>query len=184
MSQHHISVDLHILRQNGVVLLALLVSLMLMGIALANYSQSWAAAKQRAMEEELLFIGRAYQKAIESYYIATPGRAKIMPASLNDLVIDNRFPSPLHHLRKLYADPLTPGKPMGQIMQGGVILGVCSLAEGEPFKTSKFDAPFESFEGAKTYADWRFVFYPRGVLPTVPPPVCVPYEPGNLITTR
>lgn len=169
----------HIHRHRGAILLGVLVLLMIAGMAVANYSQSWWAARQRALEQELLFDGLAYQRAIESYYLATPGPVKALPVSLNDLVNDNRYPQPVHHLRKLYPDPLNPSRPWGLIKQGGAILGVYSQADGEPFKQANFDPPLEGLAGAKSYADWRFIYIPRGAVPAAPPAAPAPATPTN-----
>ena len=68
-------------------------------------------AAQREREQELLFVGSQFRNAFMSYYGATPaGRA--LPAFLEDLVEDNRFPVPRRHLRRVYADPMT-SKPVG-----------------------------------------------------------------------
>lgn len=171
----------NILRQQGAILLAVLVLLMLAGMALATYSQSWAAARQRSLEKELLFDGLAYQQAIESYYLSTPGPVKALPLSLADLVDDKRYPKPLHHLRKLYPDPLNPQREWGLIKQGGAILGVYSQADGVPFKQANFDPPLDGLAAAKSYADWRFVYIPRGAVPAANPaaPASTPTTPAN-----
>jgi type II secretory pathway pseudopilin PulG len=164
--------------ERGAILLGMLIGLMLLGIGLASYSQSWAVARQRAMEDELLFIGQQYQQALRSYYQAS-GPARTLPAKLDDLVDDRRFPNPVHHLRKPYRDPLAPQTEWGLIMQGGVILGIYSQAPGTPYKQAHFDPPFENFAGAKTYADWRFVFFPRGLGPTPGGPAQPGPAPGH-----
>lgn len=150
----------------GAILLALLVLLMLAGAALATYTQSWAAARQRDKEEELLFIGRQFQQALESYYLSSPGVAKHLPVKLEQLVEDTRFPQPVRHLRKLYADPIEPATPWGLIRRGPQIIGIQSQAAGEPFRRADFGPGLEGFGGATSYAQWQFIFVPRQ--PTLP----------------
>lgn len=147
-------------RSGGAVLLGVLVALTLAAMALASYSQSWAAARQRDKEAELLFVGHQYQLALESFYRASPG-PKHLPVKLEDLVRDPRFPQPVRHLRRLYADPIEPATPWGLVRRGAQIVGVYSQAAGEPIKRADFDAGIEHFAGANGYAQWQFVFVPR-----------------------
>lgn len=148
-------------RSRGAILLGILVLMLLAGMGLATYTQSWAAARQRDKEEELLFIGRQFQQALESYYLSSPGPAKHLPVKLDELVKDSRFPQPVRHLRKLYTDPFEPDTPWGVIRRGPQIIGVYSQANGEPFRRADFDRGLESFTGATSYAQWQFVFVPR-----------------------
>jgi type II secretory pathway pseudopilin PulG len=87
----------------GLVLLSLLIALLLMAIAMEGALDVWALQRRRQMEEELLFVGEQYRQAIQSYYLV--GRA--LPASIDDLLEDKRFPCALHHLRRAYPDPMT-----------------------------------------------------------------------------
>ena len=145
---------------HGFILLGLLILLALAGWALAAYSQSAAAARQRDVELDLLWVGQQYRAAIESYYRSTPGPIKQLPTRLEDLLQDPRYPAPLRHLRRLYADPMAPDEPWGLIRLNGQIIGLYSQARGEPFRRVDFDTSLESFTGALSYADWRFIWVP------------------------
>jgi type II secretory pathway pseudopilin PulG len=148
-------------RQQGVVLLGLVVLLALGGLAAVNYGESAQTARQREKETQLLWVGQQFRQALESYYRATPGPAKHLPVHLEDLLRDNRFPQPVRHLRKLYTDPVQPDMPWGVMKRGNQIIGIYSQADGTPFKTTDLGPGLESAQGAKSYSDWRFMFVPR-----------------------
>lgn len=147
--------------QVGVVLMALLLLLALLGLTVVTYAETAVAARKRALEDELLWVGVQYQHALESYYWSSPGKAKHLPVTLDELVRDTRFPQPVRHIRRLYADPLQPSMPWGLLRNGGQIIGVHSQAEGSPQRRTGFGPGNESFDGSTHYTDWRFIFFPR-----------------------
>jgi type II secretory pathway pseudopilin PulG len=146
-------------RAHGLVLLALLIFLALASLATTLAAGVWATARQRDREAELLFVGDQYRRAVESYWRVTPGRVKVLPGSLDVLLQDDRFPTPVRHLRRLYADPLT-GEELVLVRQGGGIAGVQSPSKATPLKTAGFPARYRQFEGATSYEQWQFVFVP------------------------
>lgn len=145
--------------QHGALLLGVLVFLAVASMGLAGISQRWADARQRDAEEDLLYTGLQYQKAIESYWKSTPGAIKQFPVKLDDLLQDTRFAQPVRHLRRLWPDPMQPNKPWGLMRQGNGIVGVYSQSGGQPFRSANFDPalPQEVFGSAGSYRDWRFV---------------------------
>lgn len=147
-------------RQDGFVLVGVLAALALVALAAVNTAQSLADARRREAEEQLLFVGREYRAAIESYWLGSPGAVKTLPARAEDLLLDPRYPQPRRHLRKLYADPLDPARPLAFVRQGPALLGVYSQAPGRPFRQTGFLAAESAFEGARSYAEWRFTFTP------------------------
>lgn len=149
----------------GFVLIGVLVVLTLAALAAAQVGQRRAEQRQRDAEEELLFVGEQFRAAIEAYWRDSPPRARALPRNLNDLLLDPRFPQPRRHLRRLYADPMEPGREWGLVRQGGAIVGVYSQAGGEPFRKVGFRDTQVGFENALQYADWRFV----ARLPATPP---------------
>lgn len=149
----------------GFVLIGVLVLLTLAALAAAQVGQRRADQRQRDAEEELLFVGEQFRAAIESYWRDSPARARALPRSLDDLLLDPRFPQPRRHLRRLYADPLSPGLEWGLVRQGGAIVGIYSQAPGEPFRKAGFRESQSGFENALQYADWRFL----ARLPAAPP---------------
>lgn len=152
-------------RRDGFVLLGVLVSLALITLFAAAAGQRLADRRQRDAEAELLFVGEQYRQAIASYWAVSPGGVHTLPTRVEDLLLDSRFPQPRRHLRRPYADPLAPKQPWGLVRSGVAILGVFSQAAGEPFRQSGFDDAERDFEGARSYAGWRFTFR----APNLPP---------------
>jgi type II secretory pathway pseudopilin PulG len=141
----------------GVVLLALLLTLGI-GSALAMRAiDSWSAARQREDETELLFIGSQFQDALRSYYLKSPGTARRLPATLNQLLLDDRFPNPVRHLRRIYVDPMTGSPEWGLVVESNQIRGVYSLSTRTPKRRTNFLPRFAALESKATYAEWVFV---------------------------
>ncbi|MBS0434786.1 MAG: type II secretion system protein [Proteobacteria bacterium] len=146
----------------GVVLLALLIALTLLGIGLMAASDVWALARQREQERQLLFAGTQYRDAILRYYhAAPPGTPKVLPRGIKDLLDDDRFPMPVHHLRRAYADPMG-GDDWGELRIAGRLAGVYSRSERAPVKLKGFAPGFEPFEGRASYREWVFAVSPQG----------------------
>jgi len=147
-------------RPVGMVLLGVLLLLVLGAVLALVGGEVWATATQREREEQLLFVGDAYRRAIESYWRATPGAAKTLPKSLQVLLEDDRFPNPVRHLRHLYTDPLDAKADWGIVLIGDGIAGVYSQSTVAPLKRANFPTRYASFEAATEYDQWRFVFVP------------------------
>jgi hypothetical protein len=93
----------------------------------------WSLTRQRAAEEELLFVGDQYRKAIQRYYMSAPaGTRRTLPASLDDLLDDDRSLVPVHHLRRLYPDPITGSTEWGALRIGDRIAGADQNARAHP----------------------------------------------------
>ena len=148
-------------KSGGFTFLGLLILIVIIGAGLAATGTLFSHAAQREKERELLFVGHEFRDAIESYYRRSPG-TPAYPKSLDDLVDDKRFPMPQHHLRRIYADPMT-GKPDWLPVEapGGGIMGVRSRSAAAPIKTGNFDLADAIFEDAKHYADWQFFYKPQ-----------------------
>lgn len=147
--------------ERGFTYAAMLLAVAIVGIGLAAAGQSWSTVAQREREAELLFIGGEYRRAIRSYVLASPG-AQRYPRRLQDLLADDRFPSTRRHLRRIYRDPVTGGREWGLVdAPGGGIMGVHSVSEATPFKTSAFREEDRALEGAARYSDWKFVYEPQ-----------------------
>ncbi|MDP9044657.1 MAG: type II secretion system protein [Pseudomonadota bacterium] len=148
------------LRSRGVVMLALLLVLALGSIGLMAALDVWKITRQRDREVQLLFVGDQYRQAIERYYYAAPpAGGRKLPATLADLLDDNRFPTPLHHLRRFYADPITGTSDWGLVQGGSGIAGVYSTSVEEPLKKAGFAKTYEFFADTSCYRDWIFAFY-------------------------
>ena len=117
----------------------------------------YQSQRHRENEEELLFVGNQYRRAILSYYSNIPaGSARTLPASLDVLLNDVRFVTPVQHIRRLYADPMTGKADWDVITANGGIVGVRSRSTVEPFKKTGFNKENSLFEGATSYAQWNF----------------------------
>lgn len=139
-------------------LLALLIFLAILGLVVTKTAEVWSTAMTREREQELLFVGEQYRKAIERYYNATPGPNKVLPPSIEQLLQDDRFPKPQRHLRSPYPDPMGGGDSWGVLKQGSRVIGVYSQSDQKPMKKSGFDARYAEFSAAQSYRGWRFMF--------------------------
>jgi len=147
--------------RRGVVLIGLLLMLLVLGLLAERGAEVWATTVRREAEMQLLFVGEQYRQAIRRYYFAAPpGQARVLPASLEELLDDRRSLVPAQHLRRLYPDPVSPDGEWGLVMQGNRISGVHSLSEDKPIKQSGFAPALSVFEGRATYREWMFVFTP------------------------
>ncbi len=174
---------------NGFVLLVFLLALALLAITTVAAVDVWSVTRQREREEQLLWVGEQYRAAIRHYFYAgPPGTGRALPTSLDALLDDDRFPVPVHHLRRLYPDPVTGSTEWGQIKAGDGIMGVYSTSEGQPLKVAGFRQSDLAFADKKSYREWVFAFVP-GRRPATPatgaltarasPPLNLPQNSGN-----
>lgn len=141
-------------------LLLLMFLVAFMGILLTVAGGVWYTDAQRDKEAQLLFVGAEYQRALASYLAAAPPGMGAYPERLEQLLLDERQPVPLRHLRRLYRDPLTDSPEWGLLKEGGRIVGVFSLGKGVPVKQADFPAWAAGFGNAGSYAAWKFVARP------------------------
>ena len=152
----------------GAILLLTLFAVAALGVLLTVAGRVWLTDMRREREAELLFVGREYVNALSRYSAATPAGGANQPERLDQLLLDDRQPATVRHLRRLYRDPLTGRPEWGLIKAGNRIVGVYSLGAGVPVKQAGFSGTESAFNGAKSYADWRFV-----VAPAKGPPAAV-----------
>ncbi|MDR0779782.1 MAG: type II secretion system protein [Pseudomonadales bacterium] len=145
--------------QGGFSYLWVLLLVAFMGVGLAVALEFDTTAVQRDRERELIAIGRQFRTAIGSYYELqqVAGRGQY-PASLDDLLKDNRTPGIRRHLRRVFVDPMTGKAEWGVVQVNGRIVGVHSLAERTPIKQSGFEAEEMGLAGKKAYAEWLFTY--------------------------
>jgi type II secretory pathway pseudopilin PulG len=148
--------------QRGLTYIALLLAIALHGAVLAAAGSVWYIAQKREKERELLFIGDQFRRAIRAYAQGGPGLQGQLPKTLDDLLLDPRFPGVKRHLRKIFVDPVTWKKEWGLVKtpDANAIIGVYSLSEEAPLKMTNFQPADQAFEGAAKYADWKFVYKP------------------------
>ena len=148
-------------QSSGFTYIGLLIAIAIIGVALGAAGTVSYTAQRRENERELLFVGDQFRRAIGDFYEKAPGGLKRYPQKLDELLRDNRYPSVQRWLRKVYVDPLTGKKDWGLVEVPGVgIRGVYSKSDLKPVKTTNFPAIYQSFSGAKTYSDWKFVYVP------------------------
>lgn len=134
-----------------------LAALAILSIGLAEAGPILSEQGRREREQELLRIGALYAKAIASYHAVAPGSLKTYPPSLESLLVDSRFIGTYRHLRKLYADPIDPGKPWGLITApDGGVRGVYSQSDGVPFVQTEIELGVVTLPMARSYAEWKF----------------------------
>jgi len=177
-----LAVRARVLKDRGFVFLWVLITVALIGLALATAAEIYRTQRKRDVEVELLFVGQQFRLAIERYYEATPGPQKRYPTSVDDLLRDPRFPGARRHLRRLYRDPTTGSDEWGLIRLGSGIVGLHSLSEQTPLKVDNFEPSDASFTGKDKYSDWKFTFPPEGSAAPSPPPDA--RGPGNTALLR
>ncbi len=149
-------------RQKGFTFVGVMVMMTIMLITMGAVSDVWHTVMQRENEQELLFIGHQFRKAIGKFYEKS-GRG--YPASLDELL-----ESPVgstgkaRFLRKIYRDPMTGEAKWGLILgRDGKITGIYSLSEAKPYKVADFIEADNSFKDAEKYSDWKFIYIPARV---------------------
>ena len=154
----------------GFTYISLLVFIAIIGITLGSAGKYWQNVILRDKEEELLFRGDQYRKAIERYYGSIPGRPQY-PESIDNLMTDGRTSSGKHYLRKKYKDPIT-GEDFVEIRDqlSRRIIGVHSSSEKIPLKAANFSESDADFEGKGKYNEWNFIFTVKKAQPAAPAP--------------
>lgn len=168
--------------QWGYTYIGLLVSVVVLGLMLTMAARVWSTTEQREREAQLLWIGHAYRMAISSYY----SMGHQYPLTLELLLTDDRFPVPTHHLRQLYADPMTGKADWTLIVSptGQGIMGVASSSQAQPIKRDGFEPIDETFKDSDCYCQWKFVVYGSRWNRAAPSDVGLPPAPTSPTPTR
>ena len=144
---------------HGFTYIGLLIVIALIGVALAGTGIVFHAQSQREKEKELLFAGDQVRRAIGQYYERSPGADKRFPQSLEDLLLDKRYPATQRYLRRIYRDPMTGSPEWGLVRTPDQrIIGVYSRSEKSPMKTANFPARYAEFADKQNYSEWKFVY--------------------------
>jgi len=130
-------------------------SLIALSVALPDkYQQA-----KREREAQLLFVGQQYVRAIKLFYENPLVSIKRYPETFEELLVDNRTAKPLHHLRKLYPDPMTGTYDWGLVKNTeNQIMGVYSLSRNKPLRTDFTSFPSVVVVGGEEYEDIKFVY--------------------------
>ncbi len=144
-------------RSRGFTYLGLLFLVSLMALTAAAASALWSVAKHRDDERQLVFVGRQFEAAIESYKRVSKDPKLQYPRELEQLLSDDRFPEPAHHLRRVFHDPMTGQAQWGLIRspEGGIV-GVYSLSVRKPFPRLNVTQDYR-VPSRVSYRDWKFV---------------------------
>jgi type II secretory pathway pseudopilin PulG len=147
------------LNHQGFTYITAIIVVAVMGIGLNAAGTYWSTTMKRERERELLFRGDQIRRAIKSYHgAAAGGEASRYPKSLKGLLKDPRSPTVRRHIRRLFKDPMGGDGEWGLILaSGGGIKGIFSTSTETPIKKGHFTTPYECFERATNYRDWRFV---------------------------
>lgn len=156
-------------RQQGFTYIAVLVAMLMLSLATQGVMTYVSQQAQREREAELLRIGQTFVQAIGAYYEASPGRVKRWPVALEDLLEDRRLVTVRRYLRDIHPDPITRSKDWGIIVAAdGGIAGVYSRSDAAPIRTAAIDLGELTLNPARRYYDWKFVYQPTAVSPTLP----------------
>ncbi len=170
-------------RAGGFSYVGLLILLAILGLVAATGLKMGAVVQRTAAEQALLDIGGAFSDALKSYAEASVSGQPDLPASLQDLLKDTRFPVPRRHLRRIFIDPITGSSQWGltYLQDKDGVTGVYSLSTARPIKRARFAARFSSFEArpARAYRDWIFT-----AEQAAPPPVPAPQASTRLPPAR
>jgi type II secretory pathway pseudopilin PulG len=143
--------------QRGMIYLALLLAVALIGGVSAVGLKVAQTIQTRQAEAELLAIGLEFRYALQSYAEATPNGVPPAPESLAELLRDPRYPGVRRHLRRIYHDPLT-GKADWGIIRGPDrrIAGIHSLSKGAAIKRDGFPGELAALVGKDSHDQWVF----------------------------
>lgn len=145
-------------KPGGYALIAALIVVMTASLATTVAVNVEQVDAKREQELQLLFIGNQMRDALSSYYASAAGGVAQFPESLEQLLIDERWPQPRHHLRRLWPDPMTNKVDWELVRSSGRIVGVHSRSKGVPLKRANFEEG-NDFRKAASYAEW--IFLPR-----------------------
>ena len=144
----------------------LLVAIALVSLALSVAMPTWKTMAQREKEEELIWRGQQYDRAIQLYRKknAAPGAPSV------DKLVEGRF------LRKKYKDPITNGDfEIVGVSQAGNAPGVQQPARGfgqlvGGVRSKSKAKSLRVLNGRTVYSEWQFTYVPwkAGGQPTAP----------------
>lgn len=154
---------------SGFAYIALLVLIIIIGISLGTAGKYWSNVMLREKEEELLYRGDQYRRAIEGYYALR----KDYPQNIDDLLRDPRSPTVKRHLRQKFKDPIS-GEDFVAVRNTVTrrIIGVNSPSDKEPLKKGGFPdiysmqsvtpqigfpVNYNNFLDKMKYSEWLFV---------------------------
>ena len=160
----------------------LLVGIALLSLGLSVAMPTWKTMVQREKEEELIWRGQQYDRAIQLYRKknAAPGAPSV------DKLVEGRF------LRKKYKDPITNGDfEIVGVSQAGNAPGVQQPARGfgqlvGGVRSKSKAKSLRVLNGRTVYSEWQFTYVPwkPGGQPTAPGAQTPGGKPGQPTARR
>lgn len=153
--------------RRGFTWLLLLFGIAIAGAGLATLGTQWQQVAQQEREAELLFRGGQLRDALQRFHTQTPTGQPALPRTLDELLLDRRWPEPRQHLRRLWADPFT-GTADWVLLRGadGGIVGLHSRATRPLLRRTGLPAGVADatagLERAPLARDWVFAIQPTG----------------------
>ena len=146
-------------KQTGLAYLAVLFLVAAIALSMAVVTQNQDTQLKREKEQDWLYVGKQYERAIASYYQLSPNGLKALPNNVDDLLTDKRFVAPVHHLRKAYLDPLTNQQWVQLLNEDNQIKGVVSTLP-QAILSSTIASTFQANQAGTIarYSDVRFEF--------------------------
>lgn len=173
----------HLENTRGITYLALMFSIVLIGISVSAAARQWTVMVQREKEADLMAKGIEIQNAL-ALYSAHMKIGRIMPTEIYPQSLTELTRTPKPFLRRVYQDPVGGGDWEYMRAPTGGIMGVRSKSKGKPIKERDFPLAIRHFEGRKTYHDWIFQYpNPSSQSMLMPPmmgvmPGSMPQQPG------
>ncbi len=151
-------------RQTGLAYLAVLFLVAAIAVSMAVVSQNEDTKLKREKEQDWLYVGKQYERAIASYYQLSPNGLNELPNKVDDLLLDKRFVAPVHHLRKAYLDPLTNQHWVQLFNEENQLIGVVSTLQKsilsyniiKTFQINQIDTIYN-------YSDVKFEFKQKSI---------------------
>lgn len=156
----------------GFIFISVLILVVIMSILMAMIAKSWTYQVKRSNEEQLIYIGEHYARAIRNFHL----QHKRYPFKLKELIETQP-----RYLRKLYIDPITKSEDWGVIRLSDMLSGKLKknddlngnetsqikpttfssqqLASGQIvgiYSKSK-ETPFRNYQKGDSYDDWKFI---------------------------
>jgi type II secretory pathway pseudopilin PulG len=171
--------------QRGFGYLAVLLIVLMLGVALGTTYERIDTVMKREKEQEWLFAGQQYKQAISSYYNKSPNGLNELPATIDDLLQDRRYVANTRHLRKAFTDPIT-GDAWTLIMdENQKIKGVYSSSTAPVLQIAQLlHVEIDSLVENATYADIKFEFKASDKAPASDAEAATGLDSGAALTTQ
>ncbi len=159
---------MQISKQGGMAMVVVNIVLLIAALSLLVVAQNAKQDRQRSKEQELMFVGMEFTRALESYAKPVDAAGIQFPNDLKDLLLDTRGGVERRHLRRIYDDPMTGKAAWGFVRNQSGIVGVYSMSQLLPLRKAGFAPAQDNFKNAKGYHQWIFQLPAQMLLPTLP----------------